>query len=216
MLSQGYSVTVHFLPWARAVKEVESGNIDILFPEYYIEPEAPSDIYKGKKRLDFLSLSRAFPGGEIAFMKRRDSKVSFNGNLKALVGERIGVVRGYQNTPEFDRMMDAGQFNILPAVNDLQLAKLLYARRVNLILADPKVLFYTVRHSNESNKKINQMLNNMEPVTPTLDYKYLYFALSKGKSSWQQTMKDINEALVNFDHTGELQNIINTKSQVCK
>jgi len=216
MLSKGYSVTVHFLPWARAVKEVESGNMDILFPEYYIEPEAPSDVYKNKKRLDSLSLSRAFPGGEIAFMKRPESKVLYDGDLKTLVGESIGVVRGYQNTPEFDRMMDAGQFTIMHAVNDLQLAKLLYAKRVNLILADPTVLYYTVKHSNEPDIKVKNIIDNMVPLQPTLDYKYLYFAISKRKKNWQRMLYDINDALVNFDHSGQLNSIIHSESNQCE
>lgn len=37
----------------------------------------------------------------------------------------IGVVRGYQNTPEFDRLMDDGYFTIVEANNDLQIARML-------------------------------------------------------------------------------------------
>ena len=32
---------MQFRPWMRAVLEAETGQSDILFPEYFIEPEAP-------------------------------------------------------------------------------------------------------------------------------------------------------------------------------
>ena len=39
----GYGVKIEFLPWARAVRKVEQGEYDVLFPEYFIEARAPSD-----------------------------------------------------------------------------------------------------------------------------------------------------------------------------
>jgi len=215
LLSRGYGVKVSFFPWARAVKEVENGNVDILFPEYYIEPDAPSDIHKGKKRLDNLALSRPFPGGEIAFLQRAGEVINFRGDLKSLVGETIGVVRGYQNTPEFDRMMDAGHFTIMHAVNDLQLAKLLFAKRVNLIIGDPRVLNHTVRHSDLPNTKIRAMLDVMQQVTPALEYKYLYFAISKHREHWQSLIERLNLALVEFNRSGELKRIVEEKNGSC-
>ena len=72
--SQGYEVTSTFYPWARTVKNAEKGDADILYPEYFIEKTAPSDVYKGTKRLQHLALSTKFPGGPISFMKRSGEK----------------------------------------------------------------------------------------------------------------------------------------------
>ena len=41
----------------------ESGKADILYPEYFIENSAPSDVFKGTKRLEHLALSNKLPGG---------------------------------------------------------------------------------------------------------------------------------------------------------
>ena len=215
LLSQGFSVEIYFYPWARAVRETEMGYVDILFPEYYIEPGAPSDVHKNTKRLDHLILSRPFPGGDLSFVKRTETSIAFTGNLTALIGEFIGVVRGYQNTPEFDRMMDAGQFNIIEAVDDLQLVKILMARRVNLVLGDPNVLFYTLKHSDLPLEKKEKYLKQMEQVNPPLEYKYLFFAVSKKRPDYDNTLLTINQSLLLFQQTGDLQTLIDRAKQAC-
>jgi len=98
------------LPWARAIRMAESGLVDMLYPEYFIESTAPSDMYKGTNRVEHLVLSRKLPGGPIVFMKRKGETDQYRGNLLNLRNEKIGVVRGYQNTPEFDALMDMGFF----------------------------------------------------------------------------------------------------------
>ena len=74
LASQGYEIIATFYPWARTIATAETGNADILYPEYFIEPDAPSDIYKDTKRLDHLAISRKIPGGPIAFLKRKGEK----------------------------------------------------------------------------------------------------------------------------------------------
>jgi polar amino acid transport system substrate-binding protein len=213
LVSKGYQVVVNFYPWARAVKLVESGQADILFPEYFIEANAPSDVYDGMKRRDLLALSESFPGGEIGFMKRKGEQDQFKGDLRNLVNERIGVVRGYQNTPEFDQMMDAKQFDILSAVTDFQLMKLLVAKRVNLIIGDPTVLRYSVEYSELGDDEKLNILDNVEQVQPNLQYNYLYFALNKKRPFWQDLMQDLNMAIREFEKQGMTQSIIDTNYQ---
>ena len=216
ILSQkGYQVEVRFMPWARAVQQVESGKIDILFPEYYIEDTAPSDNFPKKTRRDLLALSNAFPGGEIGFVKRKGDDISYDGNLLSLRGSTIGVVRGYQNTPEFDLMMDNGEFATVEAVDDLQLVRLLKANRVDLIIGDLSVLRFTVNYSNLPIQEKAQLLNSIEPVEPSIQYNPLYFALSKKNQGWKKLMHDINTALYEFEHAGETKRIIDMGSSQC-
>ncbi|MBQ4835978.1 MULTISPECIES: substrate-binding periplasmic protein [Pseudoalteromonas] len=215
LVDQGYPVYVEFLPWARAVKAAESGRADILFPEYFIEDASPSDNYEGKTRRELLALSNAYPGGEIGFIKRRGERDSFEGNLNALKGTTIGVVRGYQNTPEFDAMMDNGEFVIVKAVDDLQLVKLLVGKRVDLIIGDPKVLRFTVSYSNLSKSEKVTLLRALEDVQPALRYNNLFFALSKKKPRWRQVLNDINKGLYIFNNSGETERIIEMGSSEC-
>ena len=208
LVSKGYQVNVHFFPWARSVKMVELGEMDILFPEYFIEDSAPSDVIKDKKRRELLAQSNRFPGGNISFIKRKNDTISFTGKLNQLKGQTIGVVRGYQNTPEFDAMMDAGLLTVIEAVDELQLMKLLVAKRVNLIIGDPIVFRYSVNYSNISNANKMALLNGVEEVTPALQYNYLYFAVSVNSPKWRSLLDDINIGLITFAQSGETAKII--------
>ena len=216
LVSQGYEVNVSFRPWKRSVMEVEKGITDILFPEYFIEENASSDIYENSKRLSHLALSHPIPGGPIVFMKRTsDDKDRYNGDLLSLKNEKIGVVRGYQNTPEFDKLMDEQFFDIIESSDDLLNVKMLVAGRVNLIIGDPTVIQYTVKTSKMTRSQKKNTLNQFQVVHPIIKNKPLYFAISRKSEHWQQILKDINTAIDSFTKTGELSNIIKQTKQLC-
>jgi polar amino acid transport system substrate-binding protein len=212
LTSKGYQVHIEFYPWARSVKLVEEGNVDVLFPDYFIESSAPSDVVANKKRRELLELSNEFPGGEIALLKRKGYDFKLKKDLSNLKGKFIGVIRGYQNTPEFDTMMDAKLFNVIKAVNELQLMNLLVAKRVDFIIGDPKVFNYSVNHSNLSDANKQALLNGTEQVQPALKYNHLYFAVSNQYSPWETLLDDINLALIDFQQSGETQRLINIGS----
>ena len=213
--SQGYSVYIEFLPWARAVRNVELGKADILMPEYFIEDTAPSDYVLGKTRSDLLGLSNSFKGGVIAFLKRKHEADRFSGNLKSLKGQRIGVVRGYQNTPEFDAMMDNNEFQIMHSVDDLQLVQLLVAKRVDLIIGDPTVLKFSVQYSSLSHSKKQFLLNSIEEESIPLQNNPLYFAISKLSHNWLGVLEDINKGLYKFNNSAETQRLIDSLNSEC-
>lgn len=213
LTSQDYAVNVRFLPWSRAVFETEQGKADILFPEYFIEKTAPSDYFDGVARNQLLSLSTPIPGGNVVFMKRNGEEIPFNGQLTSIKGMKIGVVRGYQNFPEFDAMMDNQQFRKFEAIDDLQLMKLLVGKRVDLVIGDPKVLRHTVAHSTLPQMTKDRILNEVTQVQPILRYNPLYFAVSKGKPGWQTLRNDINTSLLHFIRSGELHRIFTDSDQ---
>ncbi|MBH0033196.1 transporter substrate-binding domain-containing protein [Pseudoalteromonas sp. NZS71_1] len=214
--SKGYSVYIEFLPWARAVRNVELGKADILMPEYFIEDTAPSDYVNGKTRRELLGLSNSFKGGEIAFLKRKGDTDRFTGNLKSLKGQKIGVVRGYQNTPEFDAMMDNAEFEVITSVDDLQLVQLLVAKRVDLIIGDPQVLKFSVTYSSLTKPEKQSLLSSIEQESIPLQYNPLYFAISKLTPKWLLVLEDINEGLYQFHNSGEIDRIINMTNTQCK
>ena len=212
LVSKAYQVHIHFYPWARSVMLVQQGKIDILFPEYFIESSAPSDAVQGKKRRELLLLSNKFSGGELSLLKRQEDTFYLQKNLGNLKGKIIGVVRGYQNTPEFDAMMDSKQFSVVEAVDELQLVKLLVAKRVDLIVGDPKVFTYSVNYSDLSNRNKQALLNGIEIVKPTLKYNHLYFAISNKYPQWHQLLDDVNLALLTFQQSGETDRFIKVGS----
>lgn len=215
MHSQGYTVRSHFRPWARAVKETESGEANILYPEYHISSKAPSDVFPGTLRMDHLALSDSFPGGIVALIKRREETVAYNGDLESLKRQVIGVVRGYENTPDFDAMMDQGLFSIAEALDDLQLGRMLLAKRVDLIVGDPKVIFYRLGQAELPSRAQDNVMAKLEVIEPPLAYNELYYAISKKRDNWQILLGDINKALAEFKQSGELQRLIKQTLRDC-
>ncbi len=215
LVTQGYAVETEFYPWTRAVMNVEEGKADILYPEYFIEADAPSDFHEGDTRRDHLALSDKIPGGPIAFMKREGSGDYFDGDLRALEGEKIGVVRGYQNTPAFDRLMDQGVFDVQPVKNDVLNARKLSNSRVNLIVGDPAVIRFSVANTDMADDSRQQILDTLTTERPVLQYNHLYYAVSKERDGWQQTLSDLNEAIAAFHERGTTVDLIERSNAEC-
>jgi len=216
LASQGYELTTTFLPWARAVELVEGGMLDMLYPEYFIEPEHPSDVIGGTARLDHLALSGQFPGGTVAFVKRAGEADRFRGNLHNLRGESIGVVRRYQNTPEFDNLMSKGFFRISEATDDLMNVRKLLAGRVDLIVGDPTVIRYRIAEAEIDPGEKAKILESIEAVEPELRYNHLYYAFSKKAGGWQTKLEEVNQALREFSRSGEIGRLIAATDATCR
>jgi polar amino acid transport system substrate-binding protein len=210
LVSKNYQVQVQFLPWTRAVRAVELGNYDILFPEYFFDGTVNSKHVKNTLRKDIIALSNGFDGGLLSLIKRKGESDSFAGDLSILKDNIFGVVRGYQNTPEFDQMVSEGQLKTIEAQDELQLVRMLLAKRVDYIVVDPKVLTYVIEHSLLTNIEKKSLLSGTETVEPALQYHYLYYAISKKNARWLEINQDINSAIVSFKRDAEIQRIINT------
>ncbi|MGM0501756.1 MAG: substrate-binding periplasmic protein [Bacillota bacterium] len=219
LASQGYKVTSVFYPWPRGVSLVEKGQVDILYPAYYLDKSLPSKVVEGTKRRDHVALSNKIPEGDapIAIMKRKGESIDFNGDVTALKDEKIGVVRGYYNTEKFNHLKEEGYFDVSEAVNDLMNAQKLYAKRVNLIIGDPLVVKYSVADSNLSPQRKEEILNTMTRVEPNLKDHNLYYAISKHRDKWKELQADINKAIKEFKKTGEIRRLIKkTNKRVLK
>ncbi len=206
LVAQGFTVHTSFLPWKRAVSQTEFGRTDILFPEYFIPKTALSDVAHGKKRRDLLSLSDPFPGGPVVFWRRKDSKVAFDGNLKTLQKVRIGVVSGYENTPEFDELMDSGYLNVKPAKDDWTNLKKLFYNRVDLIVGDPEVFQFTV-YSQLQPQDAKIYLEALETVSPALAENALYLAFSKASPHETKLREAFNAGLREYLQSNRLQKL---------
>lgn len=208
LVSKGYQVQIQFLPWTRAVRAVELGDHDILFPEYFIDSNSYSINVKSERRRDLLALSERFDGGLLSLVKRKNEIDFFNGKLTNILDKVVGVVRGYQNTPEFDALVAKGQIKTIAAVDELQLARMLIANRVDYIIVDPKVLRYVIIHSPLNELEKQTLLHGIENIKPEVKYNHLYYAVSKRKSAWLKVRNDLNSAITKFKENGEIQRII--------
>jgi len=213
LVSKDYQVRIQFFPWKRAVRSVELGDQDILFPEYFFDETVYSDNVKNTRRRNITILSDHFDGGLLSLVKLRGVSDPFSGDLSVLKNNIFGVVRGYQNTPEFDQMAASGELKTIEAGDELQLVRMLLAKRVDYIVVDPKVLDYMIKNSPLSKVEKIRMLTETENVEPALQYNYLYYAISKKNDRWLEIQEDINEALVTFKDSAEIQRMIKKNEQ---
>jgi polar amino acid transport system substrate-binding protein len=177
----GYTVDIDFLPWARAVIEALRGNYDGLMPEYFDHSREGSFAY-----------SAPFPGGPIALYRRRDRAIAFrvdprhnpSAALHELVGLRIGVVRDYLNTPEFDR---ADYLTKEEAASDeVNLSKLAYGR-IDLAIVDREVASYLLRTA------LQDQADAVVMIDPPLENKALHIAWSR-RASKAEAMREACDA----------------------
>jgi len=89
---EGYKVEYNFMAWSKAIKEVEEGNCDAAANAYYTAERAEKYLF-----------SESYMESPVVFYKRKDTPINWNKSLEDLKAYRIGVVKGYANSPEFDK-----------------------------------------------------------------------------------------------------------------
>ncbi|SLM32339.1 ABC-type amino acid transport/signal transduction systems, periplasmic component/domain [Desulfamplus magnetovallimortis] len=87
--TQGYSVKMEYVPWARAIDGVKKGKYDIL-----------PNTWMNEQRKAFLMYSEPYAVNEVKFIKTADDPFEFNG-LESLTGKKVGIVRGYGYGDDF-------------------------------------------------------------------------------------------------------------------
>jgi polar amino acid transport system substrate-binding protein len=193
---EGLKVKIDFMPFARILILAKEGNIDGYFPEYYNE----------ENKVDF-SYSDPFQGGEVGFLKLKKHKLQFQTKYKmqdfsSLSKFKIGIVRGYTNTKEFD---EANYLLKEVANSDLINLKKLLFNRLDLIFIDPNVSSYLIE------SQLNQYSNSrtsFEFIEPGLEYKDLYTCFSKKSMKEKKFLIKFNSGLKKLKSNGEYQKIL--------
>jgi len=183
----GYEVEMKFTPWARAVYLAKEGFVDGYFPEYY------ADEIKA-----FAMFSDPFQGGPLGFFKQKDRDISFN-TLKDLMSYKIGVVRDYINTKEFDQ----ADYLTKEAVNDdLTNLKKLIAGRIHLMVGDQFVGLYLMEKNQLEGRE------NIEFMMPPLELKDLYLCISRKTPDADKKLAAFNKGLKEITEDGTLKQIL--------
>lgn len=156
---KGYNPKLVYHPWKRTVVMARSGYYVAYGPEYFSE-----DIKK-----DFL-FSRPFPGGPLGFFKLKRTQITSTA-LQDLKPYKIGVVRGYVNTAEFD---SAAYLNKEEVTDDEMNLRKLVAGRVDLVVCDKYVGDFIIR------RQFKERADEIEFMLPPLEKnKALYLCVSK-------------------------------------
>ena len=187
----GYDkVTFLFYPWARTLKASQAGLVDGYLPEYYASSIEAHHLF-----------SAPFPGGPLVFLKLKAKDIPYH-SLPDLKPYKIGVVRGYVNTREFDM---ADFLNKEEVANDLQNLKKLLAGRVDLIVIDK----YVGDHLLDT--RLPGRKQNTDFLDPPLGVNDLYVCFSKKKNYAETLRNDFNAGLRQIREDGTLMQIMNKK-----
>jgi polar amino acid transport system substrate-binding protein len=183
----GHHLTVHYMPWARALVEAQHGRADLLLGAYYTAERARAMAYSepiGQLDISLLTLKKY----RIHYAKLEDLKPY-----------RIGVIRDAAVSPAFDR----AAFLNKEAVPDIaqNLSKLLLGR-IELIAYKKDLLAAMIaeRYPGEQDQ--------FEFLEPPLASNPMYCVFPMQKPSYRTLLADFNQGLQQIRQDGSYQRIV--------
>jgi polar amino acid transport system substrate-binding protein len=150
LTAKGYTVTIEVVPWERAKQGTLNGEYDGYFPAYQA---ASGGVASG-----------AILGTPLMVAQPKATPLSF-AKASDLRGKTIGVVEGYDNDPEFDKLAASGAITIDPASDDAGSLRKLIAGRIEGAIIDKYVFTYTMHNDDSLKPSIN--LIDLNPTTLT-------------------------------------------------
>ncbi|HCY85055.1 MAG TPA: amino acid ABC transporter substrate-binding protein [Desulfobacteraceae bacterium] len=121
--TQGYTVTLIYVPWARAEDGVKRGTYDILPPTW-----------KTEKRQTYFMYSVPYAVNQLKFIMPIDDPFEYKG-LNSLKGKIVGTVRGYGYDDAFLKAKDFTRVETNNFISNIK--KLLHpSRRIDLTVED--------------------------------------------------------------------------------
>lgn len=181
-------VEVRYRPWPRTLKEGRLGQVDAIYPAYH-SPE---------RERDFL-FSRPILAAPLVLVRHAEVPLAFDGDLEALRGLRIGVVRGYVNTPAFDA---ADFLDKQETTTDRSNLQKLARRHVDAIVIDELTARTLIaRHLPEE-------AATFVFVRPPLQVKLLYVAFSRAVDGADAARDRFDAAFEALRQRGALQQIM--------
>jgi polar amino acid transport system substrate-binding protein len=95
----------------------------------------------------------------LGFAQRSDRTIHWQ-SLNELSVFRIGVVRDYVNTPDFDQQVAKGSIGVIKTNGDLQSLRMLMAGRLDLVVIDRQVMEHLTSHNREFTARPAQIAFN--------------------------------------------------------
>ena len=126
----GLSAEFSFVPWRRVLQEARSGMSQGYFPEYRSAEREREFLYSVPVGCSVLGL-----------VHRRDAAPRWE-RLEDLAPYRIGVVAGYVNSRDFDRLAAEGVLQTVACKSDDEALRMLAAGRLDAAVMDREVFGY--------------------------------------------------------------------------
>ncbi len=175
------------IPWARIKKYLEDGT-DI---------GGVLSMFRLEKYFDIVDFTEHIFNSKICFFALKDNQMQFS-KMADLKGKKVGVIRGYTYTPEFDAYQDMER--IVCDSNDI-LVKLLEKQRIEIAVAEEVPFLFTAKKAG---------FQDRFREIHTLDANLTCMAFSKkalGEKS--KVMADrVSEIIRKMKEEGEIQKIL--------
>lgn len=129
-----------FVPWKRVLQDVRAGQAVGYFPEYRSVQREREFIY-----------SRPIGCSVVGLVQRQDSPVSWE-QVADLGRYAIGVVDGYVNSDEFDRLVASGKIQPVKCRDDRTALRMLAMKRLDAVVMDRDVFSWLGRTRDDEAK----------------------------------------------------------------
>ncbi len=183
-----YSISISFVPWARALRDVETGRMDGLLGAYKTDERVATMYYSNP----------VYFAEEVFFQLSKKNEIEYK-TLADLKPYRIGTITGVSNSVEFD---EATYLNKETSSNLDSLIKKLLNGRVDLIVQGKLVVI------DHMNKQYPTRKNEILQLHPPLVKRPLYVTIKKDRVNSLKIIKDFNHSLNNLVKSGKLRQIL--------
>ena len=185
--TQGYTVKMEFVPWARAKSLTIEGKYDIL-PDTWINED-------NKKTLLF---SEPYALNVVKFIKNLDDPFEYEG-MESLKGKKIGTIRGYNYSDDFKEPKDFTREDVADLITNI---KKVIAKRVDLTLEDEIVAKVQIAKNDPA------LLSQIKFGDKPFDSKNLYVASGLANPRHQEIIDSFNKGLAEIKANGEYAKIM--------
>jgi len=149
LAAKGYTATIEVVPWERAKQGALGGDYGGYFAAYEAAAGGVA--------------SRSILQTPLMIAQRKSAPLSFT-NAGDLRGKTIGVVEGYSNEPEFDKLAAAGAISTDPASDDAGSLRKLVAGRIDGAIIDQYVFTYIMHNDDGLKASIDTVELNPTPL----------------------------------------------------
>lgn len=187
--AMGYNTDIELYPYLRCVKYAQTGekskkgNKFVGYLCDYYSPDLEKDFY-------FSDLLLTSPLG---FVQKKGSNIKWN-DLSDLKKYKIGVVNGYINTDEFDKLIESKQIKVEGVTEDVNNLMKTNAKRIDMAVIDKNVLNYLLSY----NKTVLDLKNELEFNDKVLEEKKIYACFAKNTDG-EKALKIFNDGLKKID-----------------
>ncbi|WP_163832094.1 substrate-binding periplasmic protein [Spartinivicinus ruber] len=170
----GHTLTVDFLPWARALALTKAGKYHALLGCWHT-----------KEREDYYYFTKKILDAGPHFMKKESSKLRIN-KPKDLEGSKIGIIRDFALSDTIKKLITEDKIHLVEVDSVYQLFELIEFSRVDVILENPLVLKYQYKN------KFTRAKHELVSAGPDFKDGYIYVC-------WSKKMSGIKKIIEGFD-----------------